>query len=69
MNLNKFIILILTVMFSFAVSSCDNNDSLLVSPEVESSVEPNEVVEKATTKMNMLEKNILGVSSSETMRD
>jgi lipoprotein len=69
MNLDKFIILILTVMFSFVVSSCDKNDSLLVSPEVESSVEPNEVVEKATTKMNMLEKNILGVSSSETMRD
>lgn len=50
MNLDKFIILILTVMFSFVVSSCDKNDSLLVSPEVESSVEPNEVVEKATTR-------------------
>ncbi len=41
MNPNKFIVIILAVMFSFTVSSCDKNDSLLVNPEVESSVEPN----------------------------
>lgn len=50
MNPNKFIILMLAVMFSFAVSSCDKNDSLLEYQEVESNVEPNNVVEKATTR-------------------
>lgn len=50
MNPNKFIILMLAVMFSFAVSSCDKNDSLLEYQEVESSVEQNNVVEKATTR-------------------
>ena len=50
MNPNKFIILMLAVMFVFAVSSCDNNDSLLEYQEVESSVEQNNVVEKAATR-------------------
>ena len=50
MNSKQFIVIMLAVMFSFVVSSCDKNDSLLVNPEVESSVEPNEVVEKATTR-------------------